>query len=156
MPDIDLETAAANDHWQQYPQRRERLNRLAMILICAIGQMLTFYKTLFLSTPPRIPYHTSVLSGEAWVLELMTGHPDRIRNNLGISLDVFQSLLFVLRSNGCVQSRNGVSVEEQLAIFLYTCVTGLSTRHVGERFQRSPDTIARYIFHLFLILVLVN
>jgi hypothetical protein len=93
------------------------------------------------------------LSGEAWVLELMTGHPDRIQNNLGISLDVFQSLLRVLQSNGCVQSRNGVSVEEQLAIFLYTCVTGLSTRHVGERFQRSSETIARYIFHLFLILL---
>ena len=168
MSDIDLETGTstagtdgldqqreidttAHDHWREYPQRRERLHRLAMILICAIGQILTFYKALFLSVSTRIPYHTSALSGEAWVLELMTGHPDHIRNNLGISLDVFQSLLHVLRSNGCVQSHNGVSVEEQLTIFLYTCVTGLSTCHVGERFQHSSETIARYIFHLFLI-----
>ncbi|KIK71790.1 hypothetical protein PAXRUDRAFT_676657, partial [Paxillus rubicundulus Ve08.2h10] len=34
--------------------------------------------------------------------------------------------------------------EEQLGIFLYTCVTGLSSRHVGERFQHSPDTITKY------------
>ncbi|KAJ8579750.1 hypothetical protein M405DRAFT_707804, partial [Rhizopogon salebrosus TDB-379] len=73
----------------------------------------------FLSTPTRIPYHTSALSGEAWVLELITDHPNHIQNNLGISLDVFWSLLHVLWSNGCVQSHNGVSVEEQLAIFPY-------------------------------------
>ncbi|KIK73416.1 hypothetical protein PAXRUDRAFT_37870, partial [Paxillus rubicundulus Ve08.2h10] len=41
-----------------------------------------------------------------------------------------------------------VSVEEQLGIFLYTCVTGLSSCHVGERFQRSPDTVTRYFKQL--------
>ncbi|KIK38815.1 hypothetical protein CY34DRAFT_44561, partial [Suillus luteus UH-Slu-Lm8-n1] len=30
------------------------------------------------------------------------------------------------------------------------CVTGLSTRHLGERFQRSPDTISRYFKHLLI------
>ena len=25
-----------------------------------------------------IPYHTSILSGEGWVQELLTGHPERI------------------------------------------------------------------------------
>ena len=39
--------------------------------------------------------------------------------------------------------RNGVSVEEQLGIYLYTCVTGLSSRLVGERFQRSIDTVTK-------------
>ncbi|KAF9219217.1 hypothetical protein BS17DRAFT_718269 [Gyrodon lividus] len=36
-----------------------------------------------------------------------------------------------------MQSCNGVSVQEQLGIFLYTCVTGLTSCHVGERFQCS-------------------
>jgi hypothetical protein len=36
-------------------------------------------------------------------------------------------------------------LEEQLAIFLYACVTGLSVRHLGERFQRSNDTISKYV-----------
>ncbi|KIJ63750.1 hypothetical protein HYDPIDRAFT_54704, partial [Hydnomerulius pinastri MD-312] len=31
------------------------------------------------------------------------------------------------------------------------CVTGLSFRHVGERFQRSNDTISRY-FHKMLVI----
>ena len=31
----------------------------------------------------------------------------------------------------------------QLAIFLYTSVTGLSLHHVGERFQRANGTISK-------------
>ncbi|THU79228.1 hypothetical protein K435DRAFT_558359, partial [Dendrothele bispora CBS 962.96] len=33
---------------------------------------------------------------------------------------------------------------EKAAIFLYTCRTGLSVRHVGEWFQHSNATITRY------------
>lgn len=117
--------------------------RYLMFLTCIIAQISAIYYQLFLTPRINIPYHTSALTGQAWVLELMTGHPDRIRHNLGVSLEVFEELLEVLQANGFVQSRNGVTVEEQLAIFLYMCVTGLSTRHVGERFQRSSDTISR-------------
>jgi len=35
-----------------------------------------------------------------------------------------------------------VSLKEQLAIFLYALVTGLSVKHVGERFQQSNKTIS--------------
>jgi len=87
-------------------------------------------------------YHTSALSGIAWVEELMDGHPERIRCELGVHLHVFEQLLRVLRKMGYKDSKH-VCLHEQLAIFLYTCVTGLSTRHVGERFQRSNATIAQ-------------
>lgn len=45
-----------------------------------------------------------------------------------------------------------VSYEEQTAIFLHACVTGLSTRHLGERFQRSNDTISHYFRAVLCIL----
>ncbi|EGN97596.1 hypothetical protein SERLA73DRAFT_17451, partial [Serpula lacrymans var. lacrymans S7.3] len=73
---------------------------------------------IFLSTTVPIPYHTSLLT-EVWVCELMNGHPDQIRHNLGVSLEVFKLLLTSLRQNGFTISRNGVVLEEQLAIFLY-------------------------------------
>ena len=73
----------------------------------------------------------------------MNGHPDCIKINLGVSLDTFSALIQVLKQNGITESRNGVSVEEQLGIYLYTCVTGLSSRLVGERFQWSIDTITK-------------
>lgn len=88
------------------------------------------------------PYHTSALSGEAWVLELMTGHPERIRCELGVSIDVFHALVTHLREIGIDRSKY-VSIEEQLSIFLYMVVTGLTIRHVGERFQRSNETISK-------------
>jgi hypothetical protein len=88
------------------------------------------------------PYHTSALSGKAWVDELLVGHPDRIKSELGMRLHVCIALLAKLRSLGLTDSKN-VTLEEQVAIFLYTCVTGLSIRHVGERFQRSNETISK-------------
>ncbi|KIK76170.1 hypothetical protein PAXRUDRAFT_57760, partial [Paxillus rubicundulus Ve08.2h10] len=38
-----------------------------------------------------------------------------------------------------------MSVEEQLTISLYRCVTGLSSHHVAKRFQCFPDTITKYL-----------
>ena len=92
----------------------------------------------------KIPYHTSILSGRAWVQELIHGHPERIRTELGVHAHVFKILVFELTQMGYSDSKN-VTLEEQLAIFLYTSVTGLTTRHVGERFQRSNETISKLV-----------
>jgi hypothetical protein len=94
-------------------------------------------------------YHTSALTGAAWVQELIYGHPDRIRTELGLRLHVFLALVFTLRTKcGLVDSKY-IKLEEQVAIFLYMSVTGLSIRHVGERFQRSNETISKYILFFF-------
>jgi hypothetical protein len=94
-------------------------------------------------------YHTSKLTGAEWVDELLEGHPDRIWTELGVRLHVFLVLEHDLRTMcGVEDSRNGVTVKEQLAIFLYMSVTGLSIRHVGERFQRSNETISRHVFSI--------
>ena len=90
------------------------------------------------------PYHTSVLSGEAWVIELLIGHPERIHCELGMHAHVFAKLISELHTLGYSDSKF-VSLEEQLAIFLYASVTGLSIRHIGERFQRSNATISQYV-----------
>ena len=89
----------------------------------------------------RQDYHTSILSGYGWVLELLSGHPEQIRCELGVHLHVFEALIDELRKMGYTDSRN-VTLEEQLSIFLYASVTGLSVRHLGERFQRSNETIS--------------
>ena len=90
------------------------------------------------------PYHTSSLSGEGWVVELILGHPDHIRCELGMDAHTFKEVTLELHSHGHKCSTN-VSLKEQLAIFLYMCVTSLPIRHIRERFQRSNDTISRYV-----------
>jgi hypothetical protein len=74
----------------------------------------------------------------------MRRHPERIYNELGVHLHVFVMLLIELRGLGYSDSRY-VSLEEQLAIFLYICRTGLGCRHVGEHFQRTNETITKLV-----------
>ena len=116
---------------------------LLLLFTLLITHIVYYYHLLFTSSTEKIPYHTSILTGEEWTLELLNGHPDQIKTSLGIDHNVFDALVQVLIENGFKRSHYGISVEQQLAIFLYTCVTGLSTRHVGERFQHVPDTITR-------------
>ena len=58
----------------------------------------------------KVPYHTSALSGAAWVQELLDGHPERIRCELGMHKHVFRSLITNLVVLGHRLSRN-VSLE---------------------------------------------
>ena len=127
----------------QASRQLERRHHLAIIVYLRIAQVVYYYNLLFLTPTTLIPYHTSILTGKGWVLELLNGHPDRIRTCLGVNHDVFDRLVRVLKHHGVLDSRGGISVEEQLSIFLYTCVTGLSSHHVAERFQHSSDTICK-------------
>jgi len=70
------------------------------------------------------PYHTSILSGYAWVQELLHGHPEQIRTELRVHKEVFHALITELKLMGHGDSKY-VILEEQLAIFLYTSVTCL-------------------------------
>ena len=74
------------------------------------------------------PYHTSALTGAEWLLD---GHPERIHNELGVHQSTFIILVKALELAG-IESSHHVSLEEQLGIYLYTMVTGLSCTHVGE------------------------
>lgn len=117
----------------------QRIRQVTVALIAVITTLLAF-----LDTPkdPE-PYHTSILSGQGWVDELLSGHPDHICCKLEVRREVFIELIAVLHSFGFGDSKY-VQLEEQLAIFLYMCVTGLTIRHTGECFQRSNETILKY------------
>ena len=97
----------------------------------------------------RLPYHTSVLTGESWVMELLAGHPQHIHTELGVSHEVFIALIDELCHMGHTDFKF-VSLEEQVAIFLYASVTGLIVQHLGERFQQPNETIAKYSNYLIL------
>ena len=124
-------------------QARIRLQRrLQQYAVLFLSIILTATAAVLQSIETREPYHTSILTGEGWVMELLAGHPDRIRCELGVSHEVFAELISALQEMGYRNSKY-VSLEEQLAIFLYASVTGLTIRHLGERFQRSNETISR-------------
>ena len=97
-----------------------------------------------ISTYVKTADHTSALTGEMWVLELLNGHPECIQNELGIHKHVFQNIIKDLCLFGH-QDLKVIMLKEQLAIFLYTCITGLSIRHVSEHFQHATETTSWYI-----------
>lgn len=127
-------------------QRIRLYTYLASNLVSSIRQVITLYTKVHYN---KLPYHTSALSGLAWLQELLDGHPDRIKTELGVRKEVFEKLVETLEEIGHQGSRF-VSLKEQVAIYLYMCVTGLSVRHVGERFQRSNETIAKCVFLIAL------
>ncbi|KAH9970719.1 hypothetical protein BGW80DRAFT_1124075, partial [Lactifluus volemus] len=75
---------------------------------------ITFSQPLY----AKLAYHTSILTGEGWVLELLYGHPGRMHTELGMRVPVFRQLVLELEGIGLGPSKY-VSLEEQLAIFLY-------------------------------------
>jgi hypothetical protein len=126
-------------------QARMHLHRSIIFTITLqLSLLLPTLMRLILHYHVKEPYHTSILSGYAWLQELLHGHPERIRTELGVHKEVFHALIRLLRSMGHGDTRY-VTLEEQLAIFLYISVTGLSIRHVGERFQRANGTISKWV-----------
>lgn len=136
---------------------QEATRRRKLLLAACAFMRMVYLAVLLYATPLywKQPYHTSALTGEAWVKELIVGHPDRIKNELGMRLHVFLAFVSQLRVVGGLSDSREVTLQEQAAIFLYTCVTGLTLCHVGERFQRSTDTISKYSY-LSLLLFLTD
>lgn len=125
---------------------RSRRQRQLLYIINTLYTAIDYYTNSFYK---KVEYHTSALTGQAWVLELLSGHPERICCELGVRHHVFYVLLDQLRAMH-YSDGHGVMLEEQLAIFLYACVTGLTIRHVGERFQRANGTISQCVYFCLL------
>jgi hypothetical protein len=120
---------------QKETLRKQKISAIATVLGAA---------TVILSgNRDKQPMHTSILTGQRWLEELLNGHPTRFYNQLGMKKLVFCRLLLELRVKSGLHDTKHVKAEEQLAIFLYLCRTGASSRLLMERFQRSPDTISR-------------
>jgi hypothetical protein len=143
LPPFSLTMACARSPKTQRVLRRQRKqkNGLALMLLAVGAVALHVYPSL-----KRKPENTSKLTGQEWIEELLAGHPGRFRANMGMNKHVFLRLLAELGERSYLGPTKWASSEEQFGIFLYTCVTGLSMTHVKERFQRSKDTISKYVF----------
>lgn len=91
------------------------------------------------------PYHDSEYTGRQWVEDLISGHPQRMKNALGVESHVFRELchqLFLI--SGLADSRD-VDLEEKVAMFLYLGVHNNGHHDIAKRFQRSTATVSGYV-----------
>lgn len=97
---------------------------------------------LGLQQPLPIPMHTSILTGQHWLHEVLNGHPAQCHHELGMSAWQFALLWMELMVLGSLMDGNYVSSQKQLAIFVYWMVHGSCQHELISRFQRSGDTIS--------------
>ena len=127
-----------DSHWQRCRKCRHTALLAAIAAVTAVLAVV--------DGAEKVPYHDSLLSGENWLLELkLTRNPHRFKEQLGMKLPVFLSLVSELERLTNLGNKKLVSLEEQVAIFLYTVTGNESTRKTAERFQHSTQTISRYI-----------
>jgi hypothetical protein len=111
----------------------------SFLLMTAAGAAARGYASRF----DKTAQHTSKLSGEQWLQELLSGHEVRIHNELGMHKGVFIQLVATLGRDAALHGTRYVTAEEQVATFLHYAHRGLSNRALQERFQRSADTISK-------------
>lgn len=104
----------------------------------------------------KTPMHTSILSGEGRMQELLNGHPVSFYNEFGMTINVFNHLLRELVQYTSFCASKHVSAIEQLGIFLWICRKGAPVRDAMYHFQRSPDTVSKCVLCYLMQLILSN
>jgi hypothetical protein len=74
--------------------------------------------------------HTFILTGKKHVEELVEGHKVRARREFCMKKKIFCELVEVLHDSNLLANSTEVSVEEQLAMFLFYLLTNASNRSV--------------------------
>ena len=90
----------------------------------------------------QIAQNTGV-PGKAYLDELLSGSSQRIYDVLRMKKETFFLLCDWLEKNTDLRSTWRTSIQEQVAMFLWTINYSSSSRQVKERFQHSAETISR-------------
>jgi hypothetical protein len=126
-------------------QRSSAKKKKNMAIIGAVMAAATII-THFQSHPDPIPMRTSILTGRMWLAELLESpNPTWFQEQMGMTRRVFHKLSYELQMYSGLANSKYVTADEQLAIYAHLARTGLSSRMLQERFQRSGDTISVYV-----------
>ena len=100
--------------------------------------------------------YNSTLSGQAWLQELLGGHPVCFHDSIRMSKHVFRKLVHKLQMYAGLEDSKHITKEEQLAIFLHLCRTGTVTHDVREHFQWGPETISKCVLVVLVYFLLFS
>lgn len=92
----------------------------------------------------KTPMHTSKLTGASRVNEILSGHESLSKRSFRMEVSVFHALVDKLREKQLLIDSRVVSVEEQVAIFLYALAKNASNDTLADFFQHSGETISRH------------
>ena len=98
------------------------------------------------ATRKPIPCRTSPLSGYSYLKELLGGHAGRVYDVLRMEASTFKELCDWLQNNTALKTTRSMTLDEKVAMFIWTFAHGESNRAVQERWCHSGDTVSR-CFH---------
>ena len=104
----------AQHAYQEALRRCQAVQHMARLLTFIIRIIVLNVAAIIRSHYLKQPWHTSMLTGQMWVIELLGGHPEHIRTELGVHKHVFYAIIDELRELGHTDSKF-VTLEEQLA-----------------------------------------
>ena len=87
--------------------------------------------------------HMTGQAGREYLQELLSSSPLRVYEVLRMKKESFLELCDWLETNTDLRPTWRVSVQEQVAMFLWTLNYSASNRQVKERFQHSQETVSR-------------
>ena len=92
-----MSDSTGNSSDQDYERHQQLILQCTTVVTYAAGAVAVYYGYPLYN---KTPYHTSALTGADWVCELLDGHPEHIRNELGVHKEVFHGLIEALREGG--------------------------------------------------------
>jgi len=141
--------------WMKSPsshsnQTRRRLQQYVALFLSIILSAAT--NCCWESYITREPNHTSILTGEGWVMELLAGHPEHIHCELGVHHSCLWSPHLGPSGDGTWQLKMlGFHLKTGYAIFLVCICDSLTIRHIGGAFSEVNETIFMGEFHFILL-----
>ncbi|KAI7965366.1 hypothetical protein MJO29_003464 [Puccinia striiformis f. sp. tritici] len=136
---------------QQVAQRRrqdiqKKKQEFILFLITLVG-LRQWSRTI------KVPYNDAIFGGDAYVKHILSGNQHRAQAMFRLSIDIFKRCSEELELIDCEPASKLLSMDEQLAIFLYIVGQNATNRQTQDRFQHSGETISRvfhHIIHLFV------
>ncbi|KAK6147922.1 hypothetical protein DH2020_018834 [Rehmannia glutinosa] len=96
-----------------------------------------------------IPCRTSMRTGHVFIEEILNGHGKRCYQAFRLAKPVFLDLFHELTHKYDLHPTRGMSIFEEVGIFLMTCAHGVDNRLMQEILNHSGETISRH-FHSVL------
>ncbi|WAR54063.1 hypothetical protein PtB15_3B573 [Puccinia triticina] len=127
----------------QRTQKQQQIRRKKMIImVVIIIGLRQCSKTI------KEPYNNAIFTGEAWTRHILNGNRLRAQAMFRLSTHVFDICSEELLSIDVEPASKLVSMDEQLAIFLYIVGQNATNRQTQDRFQHSGETISRIFHHV--------